>query len=161
MYCSCSSSGTNVLILLSAGTGGGIYFSTNSGVSWTYHPVSRAFNSTNLAYISPDGSIMAVNENKFAAQNANIYISIDSGTTWASLEVSGTSSVGLRDILINTLNQVFTFRNESNVSIYRYDAPPPSPPPPPPSPRCAFPAVRAPSDIGRFLFSTASPFPLP
>jgi hypothetical protein len=40
-----------------------------------------------------------------------------------------------------------------------FTAPPPAPVPPTPSPRCAYPAVPAPSDKGRVLFSTASPFP--
>lgn len=56
---------------LFAGTGNGVYVSTNNGDNWTITTMS--------GYI---GSIVAFGTNVFAATNSGVYLSTDTGTNW-------------------------------------------------------------------------------
>lgn len=115
-----------------AATTGGVYRSTDYGVTWT-QPNAPIMNNQTYKYISCDstGQYILVYDN--SVKDKNTYLSSDGGMTWEQQGIAnrkGTENVGL-GIAISK-NSLYRYSAISSDYIYRNIGSPPAPPAPVP-----------------------------
>jgi len=119
----CSADGLTVGVQTSYA---GSYLSLNGGVTFnSITSIGTTFDwqSTRVA-VSGNGTTIALSTLKEGGQDAKIYVSSDSGSTWNLVSLTNTaSSDQLMELYADATNNIYTFVDTANSPILRYSAP--------------------------------------